>query len=456
MAYVVVPHEASASAATVWIGAIDEAFDPGHIRLVSILGEHVLPNAWEHWSSQDARHHLDYQRVTIAGLQPRTLLAVNLLVNERPQAEARLTTLPDHLPTLDEKPFTVLLGSCFCKREDAEGAVGRTYDQLPAGSRPEVKILCGDQVYLDDPWAHYLWHTHDVMELETEFFRNYRDTWTQEPGFQQFLTHGANYFAPDDHEYWNNAPNAATVIRDSWSSTGRQQWFSTARQFYQRFQTVAPITTFAVGPLSFLIADTRSNRSADLADFMCQTDLQAVEQWIRNLPGPGVLVLGQPVFREKTGHLQGIFGDWNLPDYDQYGRLARMLAQSHHSIAILTGDVHYGRIAWCTFSSGRELTEVISSPMSLVDKKAEGSWEEAPSLFPTFALPGSDAPPVVRTQVQTLEKETFSPIDSHFLTLEFSATGAHVRMTVRFWPVRRQGSSPSGGFGETVYQRFLQ
>ena len=66
---------------------------------------------------------------------------------KRPSARA-------HLPTFEEKPFTVLLASCFCKREDDEGAVGRTYAQLPAGSRPDVKILCGDQVYLDDPWAH--------------------------------------------------------------------------------------------------------------------------------------------------------------------------------------------------------------------------------------------------------------------------------------------------------------
>jgi hypothetical protein len=451
MTYVVVPHEASASAATVWLGAIDEPFDPGHVRLVSALGEHPLSGPWQHWGAREGAHRLDYQRVTITGLPPRTLLPVQLLVDGQPQADARLTTLPDHLPTLEEKPFTVLLGSCFCRREDAEGTVGRTYAQLPAGARPEVKILCGDQVYLDDPWAHYLWHTHEITELEDEFIRNYRDTWTQEPGFRQLLTDGANYFAPDDHEYWNNAPHAATVIRDTWSSTGRREWFSAAGQLYQVFQSPAPVTTFAVGPLSFLITDTRSNRRPDRTAFMRPTDLQAVEQWMQHLPGPGVLVLGQPVFREPTGLLQGTFADWNLPDYEQYAQLARMLAQAPHSIAVLTGDVHYGRIAWCTFSSGHELIEVISSPMSLVDKQAEGSWEEAPSLFPPVALPA-----MVGAQVHTLAKDTFSPIDSHFLTLEFSATGAHVRITVRCWPVRRQGPRASGGFGETVYQRVLR
>jgi hypothetical protein len=108
--------------------------------------------------------------------------------------------------------------------------VGRAYAQLPAGARPEVKILCGDQVYLDDPWVHYLWHPHEITALEAEFVRNYRDTWTQEPGFRQLLAEGANYFAPDDHEYWNNAPQAATVIRDTWASTGRRDWFNTAGQ----------------------------------------------------------------------------------------------------------------------------------------------------------------------------------------------------------------------------------
>jgi hypothetical protein len=450
MAYLVVPHEVSASTATIWIGAIDEPFSASQIRLVSNLGEHTPAATWEHWVSREGTHHLDYQRATITGLQPHTPMTVQLLVNGQPQADARLSTLPPQLPTLEGKPFTVLLGSCFCKREDAEGAVGRTYAQLPSGSRPDVKILCGDQVYLDDPWAHYLWHTHDIPELEVEFFRNYRDTWRQEPGFQQLLTQGANYFSPDDHEYWNNAPNAATVIRDTWARDSRQEWFTTARQFYQMFQNPAPITTFSVAPLSFLIADTRSNRSSNQTDFMRATDFQAVAQWIQNLPGPGVLVVGQSLFSDQAAFLSGTFADWNLSDYSQFGQLARVLAQSRHSIVILTGDVHFGRIAWCTLISGGELIEVISSPMSLVDQLAEGSWEKAPDLFPPFVLPG-----VVRAQVHTLAEETFSPITSHFLTLEFAATGARVRMTVRLWAIGRHGSDPGAGFGATVYERFL-
>jgi hypothetical protein len=101
------------------------------------------------------------------------------------------------------------------------------------------------------------------------------------------------------------------------------------------------------------------------------------------------------------------------------------------------------------------LIEIISSPMSLVDKQAEGEWEEAPSLFPPFPIGGADGPAVVSTQVHTLDREIFSPIDSHFLTLEFVAVGAQVRVTVRVWPVRRQGDGSGEGFGRTVYQRSL-
>jgi hypothetical protein len=455
MAYLVVPQDASASTATVCISAIDELFDPAQMRLVSDLGDHLLLPHWEHWVSRDGAHRLDYQRVIITGLQPGTRLPVRLLVNDRPQAKARVTTLPAQLPTLADKPFTVLLGSCFCQREDAEGAVGRTYVQLPAAARPEVKILCGDQVYLDDPWQHYLLNTHDPSELEAEFFRNYRATWMQEPGFRQLLTDGTNYFTADDHEYWNNAPNFATVIRDTWLHNGRQQWFATAGQFYQMFQTPASITTFAVGPLSFFIADTRSHRDSHQRHFMLPMDLDAVGEWIHHLTGPGVLVVGQPVFRPKTRLLRGTFADWNLPDYEQYGELAGLLTQTTHSILILSGDVHYGRIAWCFLPSGSELIEVISSPMSLVDKIAEGTWEPAPSLFPPFAVRDSEGRAVVRAEVHTLDRATFSPIDSHFLTLEFVAVGTQVRVAVRVWPVRRQGNGPSGGFGRTVYQRSL-
>ncbi len=79
MAYLVVPHEVSATAATIWIGALDEPFAPSQVRLLSNLGEHPLAATWEHWASRDGTHHLDYQRTTIPGLQSGTPLTLQLL-----------------------------------------------------------------------------------------------------------------------------------------------------------------------------------------------------------------------------------------------------------------------------------------------------------------------------------------------------------------------------------------
>jgi hypothetical protein len=450
MTYLVAPKGVTATEATVWIGVINEKINLGQLVLKYNEGQRPLgAGAWEKWKS--GTEELDYQHVLLQGLSPRKTYSLQLLLNGEPKADGKVTTLPDRLPALDEKPFTVLLGSCFCRQEDDEGMVGKTYFHLPAGSRPDVKILSGDQVYLDHPWFHYLWHTHSVQNLRKRFFTNYQKTWAQQGGFQQLLKDGANFFTSDDHELWNNAPNTASFIRDTWPVFNkREEWYQEARTLYGIFQTSSLINSFPVGTLSFLIADTRMNRDADQKNFMKDEDLERVGTWVSNLKGPGVLVVGQPVLRGKTGFFPGHFGDWSLADFAQYGRLVRLLTSSKHSVVILTGDVHFGRIAQCTLSSGSELIEIISSPMSLVDRRAEGTWEEAPGSFPAVDIPG-----IAKIQVQTLKKEEFSPIYGHFLTLEFSAVGPSVTMAVRVWPIMRDQGIPSPDFGKRVYQRFL-
>jgi len=112
------------------------------------------------------------------------------------------------------------------------------------------------------------------------------------------------------------------------------------------------------------------------------------DECFANLGGEGEpldIICGQPILRTTTKTLKGHFGDWNLPDFDQYHRLARILARSVHSLVILTDDVHYGRIARCVLPSGSELIEIISSPMSLVDERVEetGKKRQPSSRLPT-------------------------------------------------------------------------
>ena len=47
---------------------------------------------------------------------------------------------------------------------------------LPADARADLKILCGDQVYLDQPTTEFLGHTHNADQLRERHLGNYAGT----------------------------------------------------------------------------------------------------------------------------------------------------------------------------------------------------------------------------------------------------------------------------------------
>lgn len=451
MPYLVIPHGVTADTATVWVGALDEGL--GRARLVVTppppLPPLPLPGRW---AAQDGSHTLEYARYNFAALDPRTEYRVELFAGGSPPVEARFTTLPRALPTLDDKAFTVMLGSCFYERKDEGGTLGNTFFNLPEGKRPDIKLWCGDQVYLDAPWYYHSTHTHTRAELERLHFDTYWRAWSQagtSAGFNEALRRGANYFVADDHEFWNNAPNWASLYPGTWRQQGRDDWWAVARSLFDAFQSDfssgSAVVEFAVPPLSFFIADTRVNRTPDLKRFMLDSDLERLRGWVANLRGPGVLSLGQPLFAEKAG-FKGRFTDRNLPDYGQYEEVARIVAGSSHSIVMMTGDVHYGRIAQCWLGTGAELIEVISSPTSLVDEKAGRDWDPPPGNYPAFEIRGAG-----KAMINVVRDYTI--VDDHFLTAEFADVGGRVRMVINAWPVSKNRQAPRSVY---VYHRYLQ
>lgn len=401
------------------------------LSLQSNVGQHPL-GAWS--SLEGNGFTLDYQRVTVTNLTPGGRYEFLLNANGATVANCRLRTLPDRLPSFGEADFIVLLASCFCSAQDIKGSFGWTFHELPGSERPDIKILSGDQVYLDDPAPHFLLHTHTKAELMSRHFENYRRTWLQEGvggGFRGLLQDGANYFSSDDHEFWNNAPSWASLIRDSWTATGRQNWMDVALALYKAFQTDKSFITFDIGQLSFFIADTRMKRSADQTSFMDPVDIAQLQTWVSRLRGLGVLVIGQPVLSARAGW-RGKLTDWNLPDYTQYGDLVRALDRTNHSILILTGDVHYGRVARCQLKPDVELIEVISSPTALVNKLVGGKWNAAPPRYPAFDVPGAFS-----RGVNT--DANFTITDNHFLTLAFSSIGQRTRVLIKAWPIVGEG-----------------
>jgi hypothetical protein len=440
MPYLLAPHEVSTNSARVWLAAADSPAPlEGSVLEYGNDSRRLDAAGWHRWMSGDGQHVLHHRTLTLHNLTPATTYPLAWRIRDREEADGAVMTLPDRLPALDETPFTVLLGSCFCSRRHESAVAGSAYFHLPHGRRPVLKFLCGDQVYLDDPATYFLRHTHRAQELERLFFENYVRTWGQRDetsGFNQILKSGANYFSPDDHELWNNAPNRATLVRDTWTAGGRGAWKKAATELYRIFQTDQLLTSFAVGQLSFLVVDTRMERAPGSTTFLPPAEMDRVGHWVRALTGPGVLVIGQPVLEARGGWFSQRVIDRTLPDYEQYGDLVRHLASSQHSIVILTGDVHYGRLARCFVRADLELIEVVSSPMALVDDKVGGRWHAAPSFFPATSVPGA---PITRVLVRT--DPDWNRADNHFVTLEFTGVGDSVRMEVYDW---RIGPSPVG------------
>lgn len=438
MAFLVIPNEVTSKDANIWIGFINQGLNPNITSLRYNNQEIRLNQNWIDFRTQSGQNSIHYQHLKLDDLEPRTSYTLELLVGTEVKANAYFRTLPEELPSINERPFNVLLASCFASSRSESVSLGSSYINLQKREQTDIKILCGDQVYLDDPAIHFLKHTHSYNDLEDLLFTNYVKTWTQSrplSGFQQFLQTGANFFSSDDHEFWNNAPNAATVIRDSWSEVGRKNWLEIANNLLGIFQSNATRTEFNIGTLSFFIADTRIERDANRQNFMSAVDMQALSNWVANLKGVGVLVVGQPIFSKKAGFFGGRLGDWSLPNFEQYKELVRILMRSNHSILVLTGDVHYGRIARCEIKTGINIVEIISSPTALVNPLVGGSWDKAPGNFPTEAVPGT----VQKTVINNLD---YQETDNHFLTISFYKDGLKTRIIPKVCKIVGNGQSP--------------
>jgi hypothetical protein len=410
-------------------------------------GRRTPITAWQEWLAPNARAGVLSSRLTLDGLSPRTSDHVDLVLDGTRAATATVSTLPDRLPRVDEKPFVIMLGSCFCVAEDKIGRVGRRFASLPAELRPDLKLLSGDQVYLDSPFYHYF-VPRTKQGLADAFLRRYRDTWTQSGeaiGFRRVLESGPALFTADDHEFWNNAPFPSFAV-NTLTPGGRADWWELASGLFSTFQTTGPsaVARLDIGELSIFAADTRVHRSKDRTTVLDAPEAAELERWCAGLRAPGLLLVGQPLFAQKAGWT-GRIADWNLPDFDQYGAICRALLLAPQPIIVVTGDVHYGRVAQARTPEGHEIVEIIGSPMSLVTGAGKRTWHVAPALFPDEAIPG-----VVQARITTLS--TWQRAADHFLTIELWQEGARLAVRVRTWETSPDPDAPS----EPVFEHFLQ
>jgi hypothetical protein len=479
MTFIVVPEEVCTTTATVWVGAAREGDvrdRPVQLELDGVRDQVRLARdgwrVWQTFSDEDPHGYADvdrvlheaigrgrpivesfyYQRVELGNLTPWTSYDAKLIVDglspvgtEGYLRSCSFRTLPTGLPTTESgNTFNILLGSCFYSPRDSEGRVGRAFAALPRGHRPDAKLLCGDQVYLDNPWYETTFNWYRGNRKPGVFRKmlldKYLANWAQRPdensGLHRLLADGANYFCSDDHEFWNNAPSFGGVgFVNTLSAGQRGWWFEEARKLFRVFQSRSSLQGFDVGRVSLKIADTRIDRDTSGIRFMLYENLEAVKDWILSLDGPGVLAIGQPLLRTDApetllGRIVSRF-DKDLADYGQYVELKEIIRDCEHSFVILTGDVHFGRVASTLPDANcvTKLVEVVSSPMCLVTGGTASGYK------PALGLEGEEM----------LNANPFGPEHwNHFATVRFSEEDHDiVNMAVSYWPIHQTGAEPA-------------
>ena len=459
--YVLVVHEVTRSSAVIWIGALLPSLaKPHNWRLVvnkvnseadrqTETGETVktiehLKEQGDVWERPfDLLNKRFYKLENIDGLEPGQDYIVEFQARREKKWElielAFFTTLPNALPAAT-KPFTVGIGSCFYTKHDG-GRTGQAFEALYRHPKykPDIKFLTGDQVYLDIGLGWYPLSDDDCQDRIAD---DYAESWEL---LRSMLRRGGTWMLADDHEFWNNYPYLEGfnpyLLTLRLDKNFKKRWAAAAKRGVQVVQQIKTIRTFTIGDeLSFCVADLRSERTRN--GFLPARAFQKLLQWAKALTCPGVLVIAQPLIAGE-----GDANDKNLPDWkQQYDELIVTLQNGKHDIVVLTGDVHYGRVAQVKIGNSKnKLIEITSSPMSNLSE-INGFAASGPDLsekrFPVVKIadvPGNKINYLGKVSTENNWLDLRFPKErttEHFMTADFYRENGAVKLKINAWNVR--------------------
>lgn len=359
------------------------------------------------------------------------------------------TTLPQALPTNRNKAFTVALSSCFYEHRDcgqAARAFKGLYERGAESVRPDIKFMVGDQVYLDIGLDSLSPVTKEVRQRVAE---DYAKHWQ---ALGSILARGGAWMLPDDHEFWNDYPFYDSLLPTLFMlkiNKIRNAWKGASRDGVLNVQQSSKVDTFDIGDdLSFCVADLRSYRSK--TQFIDNQGFAQMVSWAEGLIKPGVLVIPQVLLAEKNKLERNL-----LSFKKQYSQLITAMASSGHDIVVMSGDVHFGRIAQVKMgANGGRLIEVVSSPMSNLtglNSLASDKAKTTPKQFPdpkAIDIANFEPQNVQYDKNFNVRTKKGFPLSAywrertreHFMTVSFHKNTASVGMSVQAWRIRQQDS----------------
>lgn len=289
-------------------------------------------------------------------------------------------TLPSRVPEKGRGAFTIGLGSCFYHHRDggrAAASYKALYERGRNTIRPDVTVLAGDQVYLDIGFDSL---SLTEQEIRERIAADYALHWQ---ALGSLLSRGGTWMLPDDHEYWNDYPFTDSLLPTLLALKlphVHNSWTKAASDGVKNVQRSPVVESLTLGnDLSVCLADLRSHRSEH--KLLPEAPFNTLLEWAAHRTCPGVLVIPQPLIVEQNEV------ERNIRSYGtQYARLLEALGSVSHDVVVLSGDVHFGRIASVPIGTGRaRLVEIISSSMSNLtglNGLATGVATDRPDRFP--------------------------------------------------------------------------
>jgi hypothetical protein len=303
----------------------------------------------------------------------------------------RLRTLPAQLPS---EGLGVIVASCYFAGFKQDVALRAALAAPYLGVRTTFQLWVGDNVYVDVP----AFSGADPPYAQT--LDRYLSYFVQSD-YSDARNQHSNFTIYDDHEFWNDFPASQPWLSRTHGARTKAAYTRAARECARLFQAdlnppvAAPEAQhglsyqFAIAPVSFFVADTRSERllAPDSPRLMHPNDLRALQTWARTLTGPGVLVIGQPLWVDGVDHtLILITADHNPPYFgEDFRAIWAALRSAPYDVLIVTGDIHYSRLLKFSFANApeRAVFEYVSSPACHIPHSLGSSQDRGSVEMPT-------------------------------------------------------------------------